>query len=703
MFNEVSVFNEDLKIKFSTGKFARQAGGAVVVEAGDTAVFGAVCTGPDNPGLDFFPLTVDYREKMYAAGKIPGGFFKREARPSLKETLTCRMIDRPIRPLFPKKYRRETQISLVTWQYDKVNSPEILAINAASAALCISEADFMGPIAGVRMGYVDGKLIANPTLEQRKESKLDLIVAGTAKAITMVESQVEVLSEELLLEALEMAHKYIKSLCATISELKEKAGKEKIGFVAPEPDQEIVRELESLFHADFKKSLDLPTKQEREKAAAELKEKVYEVFAERIAEKPELKEMVYQALHDIEYDVIRDMLTVDKKRIDGRTMEQIRPIVCEIDVFSRLHGSALFTRGETQAMVALSLGGGDDEQFIDGLDDTYKERFMLHYNFPHYSVGETGRIGPTGRREIGHGELASKALRPVLPSVAEFPYTIRIVSEITESNGSSSMATVCGGALALMAGGVPIKAPVAGVAMGLALKGDKFAVLTDIQGAEDHYGDMDFKVAGTREGVTALQMDIKIEGITIEIMKQAFAQAKKARMEILDKMTAVIPEPRKEISPTAPRILLFEVPKDKIGEIIGPGGKMIRELTERFGVKIEISESDVKPVGIVKILSADGPAGEGAMAHIQSMVEEPVLGKIYQAKVVKITDFGAFCQFMPGRDGLLHISEISKTTRLKTVTEVLNEGDFVSVKLIREDKRTGKYSLSAKDVEENNF
>jgi polyribonucleotide nucleotidyltransferase len=354
-------------------------------------------------------------------------------------------------------------------------------------------------------------------------------------------------------------------------------------------------------------------------------------------------------------------------------------------------------------MVALSLGGGDDEQFIDGLDDTYKERFMLHYNFPHYSVGETGRIGPTGRREIGHGELASKALRPVLPSVAEFPYTIRIVSEITESNGSSSMATVCGGALALMAGGVPIKAPVAGVAMGLALKGDKFAVLTDIQGAEDHYGDMDFKVAGTREGVTALQMDIKIEGITIEIMKQAFAQAKKARMEILDKMTAVIPEPRKEISPTAPRILLFEVPKDKIGEIIGPGGKMIRELTERFGVKIEISESDVKPVGIVKILSADGPAGEGAMAHIQSMVEEPVLGKIYQAKVVKITDFGAFCQFMPGRDGLLHISEISKTTRLKTVTEVLNEGDFVSVKLIREDKRTGKYSLSAKDVEENNF
>jgi polyribonucleotide nucleotidyltransferase len=704
VFNEVVVFNEKYNLKFSTGKVARQAGGSVLVQHGNSVVFGSACSAKgEKEGLDFFPLTVDYREKMYAAGKIPGGFFKREARPSKKETLISRLIDRPIRPLFPEKYKRETQICTVAIQYDAINSPEILAINAASAALAISESPFLGPIAGVRVGYIDNQLVINPTTEQRKESRLDLVVAGTKKAITMVESEADILSEDIFLKALEAAHAAIVEICGTIEELQQKAGKAKLDYTPPVRDEALMAELEGLYRADYRAALDLPLKLEREVKSDELKKVIHEKFEERYLEDETLKSKVAEYLHDIEYDVIRKMVTVEKKRIDKRDVDQLRPITCEVDVFDLLHGSALFTRGETQSLGVLTLGGGDDEQFIDGLDETFKDRFLLHYNFPPYSVGECGRMGFTGRREIGHGELATRALAAVVPPAEKFPYTMRLVSEIMESNGSSSMATICSCCMAMMAGGVPIKAPVAGVAMGLFMDGEHYTVLSDIQGAEDHYGDMDFKVAGTREGVSALQMDIKIEGITIEIMREALEQAKKNRLEILGMMEKAISVPRTDIKDSAPRILILDIPKDKIGEVIGPGGKNIRELCETYGVKIEIAESDEKPSkGVVKIMSVDGPSGKAARDHIAGMTEAPEIGKIYNAKVVRITDFGAFCEFLPGRDGLLHISKISKKSRLDKVTEILNEGDMVMVKLIAED-RPGRYNLSAKDVEENDF
>jgi polyribonucleotide nucleotidyltransferase len=703
VFNENSVKIEELGLEISTGKIARQAGGAVVVQQGETVVFSSVCTASKaRDGADFFPLTVDYREKMYAAGKVPGGFFKREARPSSKEILTCRLIDRPIRPLFPAKYRKETQIIAQVIAFDQENASDVLALNAASAALSISAAPFNGPIGGVRVGYVNGALVVNPTATEMIDSSLDLIVAGTQNGITMVESQASLLGEELYLEALEFAQGHIKTICSAIADLAAKVGKEKELHETPVVDEELMQKLDSLYSKDFRVSLDIESKILREKKSEELKASIKEQFIQRFDDEPGLQGKISDYLHDIEASVIRKMLIHEKKRIDRRALDEVRPIQCEVDLFKRLHGSALFTRGETQSFGVLTLGGGDDEQFVDGLHDSYRTPFMLHYNFPPFSVGEAGRFGFTSRREIGHGELASKAIRPILPDRGDFPYTIRLVSEIMESNGSSSMASVCSCCLAMMAGGVPIKDKVAGVAMGLCADGDDYSVLTDIQGAEDHYGDMDFKVAGSTEGISALQMDIKIDGVSVEIMKVALEQARKARLHILSKMDDALMTSREAISEFAPRILILDIPKEKIGDIIGPGGKVIRGICEEYGVKVEVDEKDDGRSGTVKVLSVDGPSGTDAMAYVKSLVAEPKIGEIYQSKVVRITDFGAFCEFMPGKDGLLHISKISKKGRLNSVTDILAEGDFISLRLTEKD-RLGRYSLSAIDVEGNDF
>tara|TARA_Y100000589_G_scaffold231756_1_gene219244 strand:+ start:2104 stop:4215 length:2112 start_codon:yes stop_codon:yes gene_type:complete len=703
VLKEQIIESSEFGISLSTGKIARQAGGAVFVKMGGTVVFGSACNASSpREGLDFFPLTCDYREKMYASGKIPGGFLKREGRPSTKETLVSRLIDRPIRPLFPDKYRNETQIMVQVIAYDGKNQADVLGILAASAALSLSTSPFLGPIGAVRVGYIDGELVCNPTREQMDDSSLDLVVAGTRKAITMVESEADNLSEDLYLDALAFAHEKIKSQCDLVDQLVEIAGKDKLAFEAPEIDESLMKELSELYRNDFRNSFDLSNKKEREAKAVELKEVIHEKLAQRYEEDEALKAVVKEYLHDIEYEVIRNMIVKEKKRIDGRKVDELRSIEAEVDIFDHLHGSSLFTRGETQALGVLTLGGGDDEQYIDGLDETAKTNFMLHYNFPPFSVGECGRAGFTSRREIGHGELASKAIRAILPTKEEFPYTIRLVSEIMESNGSSSMATVCASSMALMAGGVPTKAPVAGIAMGLFMQGEDYSVLTDIQGAEDHYGDMDFKVAGTTEGVCALQMDIKIEGITIEIMRTALTQAKKARLEILDSMEKAINESREQISEFAPRILITEIPKDKIGDVIGPGGKVIRGICEEFGVKVEVEEKADGSGGTVKVLSTDGPSGEEALNYVINLVAEPEVGKVYSSKVMRITDFGAFVEFMPGREGLLHISKISKKGRLNSVTDILSEGDLISVKLTEKD-RMGRYNLSARDVEENDF
>ena len=703
MLKEQIVESNEFGITLSTGKIARQAGGAVFVKMGGTVVFGSACNASSaKEGLDFFPLTCDYREKMYAAGKIPGGFLKREGRPSTKETLVSRLIDRPIRPLFPDKYRNETQIMVQVIAYDGKNQADVLGILAASAALSLSTSPFLGPIGAVRVGYVDGELVCNPTKEQMENSQLDLVVAGTRKAITMVESEADNLSEDLYLDALAFAHEKIKSQCDLVDKLVGLAGKEKLVFEAPEVNEALMSELSDMYKDDFRASFDLSNKKEREAKSVELKDAIHEKFAERYEEDDLLKSVVKEYLHDIEYEVIRHMIVKEKKRIDGRDVDELRAIESEVDIFEHLHGSSLFTRGETQALGVLTLGGGDDEQYIDGLDETAKTNFMLHYNFPPFSVGECGRAGFTSRREIGHGELASKAIRAILPTKEEFPYTIRLVSEIMESNGSSSMATVCASSMALMAGGVPTKAPVAGIAMGLFMQGDDYTVVTDIQGAEDHYGDMDFKVAGTQDGVCALQMDIKIEGITIEIMRTALTQAKKARLEILESMDKAIKASRSEISEYAPRILITEIPKDKIGDVIGPGGKVIRGICEEFGVKVEVEEKADGTGGTVKVLSTDGPSGDAALNYVTNLVAEPEVGKVYSSKVMRITDFGAFVEFMPGREGLLHISKISKKGRLNSVTDILSEGDLISVKLTEKD-RMGRYNLSARDVEENDF
>ena len=682
-------------LTLETGKVARQADGAVIATLGETSVLAAVTFAKEpKPGQDFFPLTVHYQEKYYAAGKVPGGFFKREARPTEKETLTARLIDRPIRPLFVPGFKNEVLVMCTVLSHDLVNDPDIVAMIAASAALTISGAPFMGPIAGCRVGYVDGDYVLNPEVEDmdqlrnKPEQRLDLVVAGTKNAVMMVESEAYELSEDEMLGAVTFAHEQIQPVIDLIIELAEEAAKEPFDFQPPDY---------AILYADVKKhgedkiraAYAITDKQERSTAVARAKEEIKEALTEEQREDPNL----VAALKKLEADVLRGDVVKTGKRIDGRALDEVRDIVCETGFLPRTHGSALFTRGETQGLVVTTLGTGDDEQIIDALHGNFRSNFLLHYNFPPYSVGEAGRVGPPGRREVGHGKLAWRALQAVLPAATDFPYTIRVVSEITESNGSSSMASVCGGSLSMMDAGVPLKAPVAGVAMGLILEEDgEYAVLTDILGDEDHLGDMDFKVAGTENGITSLQMDIKVAGITPEIMRTALAQAKEGRMHILGEMNKALSSAG-EFSVHAPRIETMQIPTDKIREVIGSGGKVIREIVEVSGAKVDINDE-----GIIKIASPNGDAIKKAYDMIHSIVAEPEEGQIYKGKVVKIVDFGAFVNFFGKRDGLVHVSQI-ENRRLNHPSDVLKEGQEVYVKLLGFDDR-GKVRLAMKMVDQ---
>jgi polyribonucleotide nucleotidyltransferase len=676
-------------LSIETGRIARQADGAVLVSYGESSV---LCTavGQTKPkeGIDFFPLTVHYQEKTYAAGKIPGGFFKREGRPTEKEVLTSRLIDRPIRPLFHKSYRNETQVICTTVSHDLENDPDVPALIGASAALTISGLPFLGPIGAARVGYIDGEYVLNPTSDQLAESELDLMVAGTAEGVLMVESEAHELSEEIMLGAVMFGHEAYQAVIDLIISVAELAAKEP--RPVSEPSQEEidlkakVRELGESAIREAYKEKDKLARQEKVSAA---KQSVLDQLSE------EEQAGAGAALKALESDVVRRDIIDTGNRIDGRDTKTVRPIDCQISVLPRSHGSALFTRGETQGLVVATLGTGQDEQIIDALEGEYRQHFMLHYNFPPYSVGEAGRMGFTGRREIGHGKLAWRAVRPVLPAKEDFPYTIRVVSEITESNGSSSMASVCGASLSMMDAGVPLKAPVAGIAMGLIKEDDGYAVLSDILGDEDHLGDMDFKVAGSAEGITSLQMDIKITSITPEIMQIALDQAKDGRIHILGEMAKSIDTSRNELSQHAPRITTMTVPTDKIRDVIGTGGKVIREICEVTGCKVDIDDE-----GLIKVASSDGEAAQKAIDWITSIVAEPEVGVIYTGKVVKVVDFGAFVNFFGSRDGLVHISEL-KNERVGQVTDVINEGDEVKVKVLGIDDR-GKVKLSMRVVDQ---
>ena len=680
------------KLTLETGRIARQADGAVLATWGETTVLATVVSAKaPKPGQDFFPLTVNYQEKAFAAGRIPGGYFKREGRPSEKETLVSRLVDRPIRPLFPEGYRNDTQVVLTVLSHDLENDPDVLAMVAASAALTISGIPFMGPIGGARVGLVNGALKLNPTIDEMKDSGLDLVVAGTADAVLMVESEAKELSEEQMLEAVMMGHRGFQPVIEAIIRLAEKAAKEPRDLTLPEKG-EIEKAVAAIAEADLREAYKKTVKQERYAAVDAVKKKVE---AELLAGDPPKfdKQLVNEVFHDLQAKVVRYNILDTGIRIDGRDVRTVRPILAQVGILPRTHGSALFTRGETQALVVATLGTGEDEQFIDSLEGTYKERFLLHYNFPPYSVGETGRMGSPGRREIGHGKLAWRAIRPMLPTAAEFPYTVRVVSEITESNGSSSMATVCGSSLALMDAGVPLKRPTAGIAMGLILEGERYAVLSDILGDEDHLGDMDFKVAGTEHGVTSLQMDIKIAGITEEIMRVALGQAKEGRMHILGEMSKALTNARSELGEFAPRIETMKIPTDKIREVIGTGGKVIREIVEKTGAKINIEDD-----GTVKIASSDGNSIKAAINWIKSIASDPEIGMIYEGTVVKTTDFGAFVNFFGSKDGLVHISQLAKA-RVNKTTDVVKEGDKVKVKLLGFDDR-GKVRLSMRVVDQ---
>ena len=678
------------KLVLETGKVARQADGAVMATYGDTTVLcTAVGARKIKPGQDFFPLTVNYQEKTFAAGKIPGGFFKREGRPSEKETLVSRLIDRPIRPLFAAGFLNETQVVCTVLSHDLENDPDIVALIGASAALTISGIPFMGPIGGARVGYVDGQFVLNPKVGEGDKSQLDLVVAGTNEGVLMVESEAKELNEEIMLGAVTFGHKAYQDVINLIIDLAEACAKEPWPLPeAPEAVAAVDKKLRDAVTAELtaaygerQKSL----RQEKIKAVKGRLETVFEDTAER--------EIAGKLFKDVEKDIVRGAILETGIRIDGRDTKTVRPIVAEVGVLPRAHGSALFTRGETQALVVTTLGTGQDEQIIDALDGEYRENFMLHYNFPPYSVGEAGRMGSPGRREIGHGKLAWRAVHPLLPAKEAFPYTMRVVSEITESNGSSSMATVCGTSLALMDAGAPLVRPVAGIAMGLIKEDTGFAVLSDILGDEDHLGDMDFKVAGTEQGVTALQMDIKITSITEEIMKIALAQAHDGRKHILGEMAKALTSGREEVSGNAPRITTINIPKDKIREVIGSGGKVIREICETTGAKIDIEDD-----GTIKVSSVDSAASQAAIDWIKGIVAEPELGVVYNGKVVKTVDFGAFVNFLGSRDGLVHISELA-SARVGKVTDVVNVGDAVKVKVLGFDDR-GKVKLSMKQVDQ---
>jgi len=680
-------------LTLETGKVARQADGAVLATLGETVVLATVVSAKSaKPGQDFFPLTVNYQEKYFAAGKIPGGYFKREGRPTEAETLTSRLIDRPIRPLFPDGYKNETQVIVTVLQHDLENNPDVLAMVAASAALTISGIPFMGPIGAARVGYIDGEYVLNTPIDKRDDSKLDLIMAGTEDAVLMVESEAQELSEEVMLGAVMFGHEQSRKVIDAIIKLAELAAKEPRDF-EPQDLSAVETEMLSVIEADLRAAYKITKKEDRYAAVDAAKEKVKEFYAARIEAGTISAEDVGAVFKSLQAKIVRWNVLDTGSRIDGRDLKTVRPIVAEVGVLPRTHGSALFTRGETQALVVATLGTGEDEQYIDSLEGTYKQNFLLHYNFPPYSVGEAGRMGSPGRREIGHGKLAWRAINPIRPSVEEFPYTIRVVSEITESNGSSSMATVCGTSLALMDAGVPMKRPVAGIAMGLILEGEKFAVLSDILGDEDHLGDMDFKVAGTDQGVTSLQMDIKIAGITEEIMKIALGQAKEGRMHILGEMAKAITSSRAEVGEFAPRIETFKIPTDKIREVIGTGGKVIREIVEKTGAKINIEDD-----GTVKVASSDGKQIDAAVKWIRSITDEPEVGEIYQGTVVKTADFGAFVNFFGAKDGLVHISQLAEQRVAKT-TDVVKEGDKVWVKLLGFDER-GKVRLSMKVVDQ---
>ncbi|HYD28675.1 polyribonucleotide nucleotidyltransferase [Brevundimonas sp.] len=682
-------------LTLETGRIARQADGAVLATYGETVVLATVVYGrAPKPGLDFFPLTVNYQEKTFAAGKIPGGYFKREGRPTEKETLVSRLIDRPIRPLFVKGFKNETQVIVTVLQHDMENDPDVLGMIAASAALTISGVPFMGPIGSARVGYIDGELVLNPTLDQMPDSQLDLVVAGTQDALMMVESEAKELSEEIMLNALMFAHRGMQPVIDAIIDLAEHAAKEPFDF-QPDDVSDVVASIQKLVGEDIKAAYTHVGKYDRRSGVDVAKKKAAEALV-KTDEKPDGVDAskFATAFKECEAHVLRRDIIENGHRVDGRALDKVRPIVSEVGVFPRTHGSALFTRGETQAIVVATLGTGEDEQYVDALSGTYKEKFLLHYNFPPYSVGETGRMGGAGRREIGHGKLAWRAIRPMLPSSEEFPYTIRLVSEITESNGSSSMATVCGSSLALMDAGVPLKRPVSGIAMGLILEpSGEFAILSDILGDEDHLGDMDFKVAGTREGITSLQMDIKVAGITEEIMRKAIAQASAGRLHILDEMDKAMEAPRAELGEFAPKIEQIKVPVDKIRDIIGTGGKIIREIVEKTGAKINIEDD-----GTVKIAASEQEKIDAAKNWISSIVSEPEPGMIYTGKVVKVVDFGAFVNFFGAKDGLVHVSQISME-RVANPADVLTEGQEVKVKFLGMDDR-GKTKLSMKVVDQ---
>jgi polyribonucleotide nucleotidyltransferase len=685
----IRVGDRDLTVE--VGRVAKQADGSCVIRYGDTMLLCAA-VGAQSPreGIDFFPLTVEYREAFFAAGRIPGNYFRREGRPNEKEVLTSRLIDRPCRPMFTEGYRNETQVVASVVSADPDNNPDVIAITGASCALYLSDIPFPNPIAGVRVGLIDGRYVVNPTYSEVRESKLNLIVAGTEEAIVMVEAGASEVSEAIMVEALMLAHKEINRLCRWQKELYKALGIEKRAVEPPALNEEMLGEVERNYAERLRAALDTSGQEKRASYAAvdALKKEVVESYPEEDSEKRQMAKKIFDHLKE---NIFRDDILNNRRRPDGRRFGEIRAITCEVGWLPRTHGSALFTRGETQALVTTTLGTKEDEQFMDDLEKgEVKRRFMLNYNFPPYSVGETGRFGSPGRREIGHGALARRALEGAMPDDTEFPYTIRIVSDITESNGSSSMASVCGGSLALMDAGVPMKSAVAGVAMGLVMEGNKYAILTDIAGAEDHYGDMDFKVAGTRDGITALQMDIKIAGVNAQIMAEALEQAKKGRLYILGLMEQTLAEARQEISPFAPRIIKIKINPDKIRDVIGPGGKVIRALVEETGAKIDVEDD-----GTVSIATADGAAAEAAVNRIKGLTAEAEIGETYVGTVSRIVDFGAFVEIFPGTDGLLHISEIADR-RIRDVRDELREGQQIMVKCI--GKEGNKIKLSRKAV-----